>query len=322
MDRYSRAERFLLCFFLTAALNAQQATAVDVESVPLTGDPERAVVHIDLREPTSDVSCDVLIAGAGMGGIAGALAVAARGHSVCLTDETDWVGGQATAGGVSALDENRFMEFAGGTRSYMEFRRRIRDWYREHRTLTSDAAAWENLNPGSCYVSPLCFEPRVGVDVLTKMLQHPGLRLFLRTQIFAVDRSGSTIRSALAWRFDKREIVRFRPRFVLDATEMGDLLPLARVPYAIGAEPQSDTKEPDAPAEANPACVQSFTYPFVLEHDTQSGPLAPKPPDYDRIVARQKFSLRAYSPEQFGWRGWFQYRMFGEDAPIPNNMSP
>ena len=52
---------------------------------------------------------------------------------VCLTEETDWVGGQATAGGVPALDENRFIEFSGGTRTYMEFRQRIREWYHEHR---------------------------------------------------------------------------------------------------------------------------------------------------------------------------------------------
>ena len=91
-----------------------------------------------------------------MGGIGAALSITARGHSVCLTEETDWVGGQATAGGVPALDENRFIEFAGGTRSYMEFRQRVRDWYREKRKLTPQAALWENLNPGACYVSPLC----------------------------------------------------------------------------------------------------------------------------------------------------------------------
>ena len=78
------------------------------------------------------------------------------------------MGGQATAGGVSALDENRFIEFAGGTRSYMRFRSAIRDWYRQNRALTAQARLWENLNPGSCYVSPLCFEPKVGVEVLSR----------------------------------------------------------------------------------------------------------------------------------------------------------
>lgn len=321
MGRYSGAGSFVLCLSLTPFLGAQQHRIVDVQKVPLAGNPDTAVVQISVPAQVREISCDVLIAGAGMGGIGAALSVSARGHSVCLTEETDWVGGQATAGGVSALDENRFIEFAGGTRTYTEFRRRIREWYRQNRKLTAEAAAWENLNPGSCYVSALCFEPKVGVDTLRKMLQRPGLTVFLRTQVFGIERRGAAIESALAWEFERRQVIRFRPKFVLDATEMGDLLPMAKIPYVVGSEAKSETGEPDASAQANPACVQSFTYPFALERDVP-GAAASKPEDYDRIVARQGFSLRVNYPTELGWRGLFQYRMFGDDAPIPNNMSP
>ena len=73
------------------------------------------------------------------------------------------------AGGVSALDENRFIEFSGGTRSYYEMRRRIRDYYRGHFQLAPQVAALENLNPGACYVSPLCFEPKAALQVLQEL---------------------------------------------------------------------------------------------------------------------------------------------------------
>jgi hypothetical protein len=305
---------------MTAGLPA--ATVVDVQKVPLTGDPGGALVAIAIPDRIQEISCDALVAGAGMGGIAASLVLAGRGHSVCLTEETDWVGGQATAGGVSALDENRFIEFAGGTRSYMQFRAAVRDWYRRNRDLTPAATLWENLNPGSCYVSPLCFEPKAGVEVLEQMLRRPKLTIFLRTAVFAVERRGATIESALAWQFDRRTVIRFRPRFVLDATEMGDLLPLAKVPYVAGAEAKSDTGEPDAATTPNSACVQSFTYPFAVERDTGPAPATAKPPDYDAIVKRQQFSLRVYYPEEYGWKGWVQYRMFGDDPPVPNNMSP
>jgi hypothetical protein len=201
-----------------------------VQNVPLNGDAASAVVRIFVPERVREVSCDALVAGAGMGGIGASLVLAARGHSVCLTEETDWVGGQATAGGVSALDENRFIEFAGGTRSYMQFRSGIRAWYRHNRALTAKAKLWENLNPGSCYVSPLCFEPLAGVSVLDRMLGQPRIALYRRTAIFAIERRGDAIVSALAWQFDKREIIRFRPRFVLDATEI-------RRPAAAGEGP-------------------------------------------------------------------------------------
>ena len=309
-----------LVFFVAASLGA--VDVLDVQRVPLHGDPRVAVVQVEVPANPVEVRCDVLVAGAGMGGIGAALAVARRGHSVCLTEETDWVGGQATSGGVSALDENRFIEFAGGTRSYQEFRRGIRDWYRKQGHLTAQAAEWENLNPGACYVSPLCFEPRVGVQVLDRMLSGPRIQVFRRTAVFALDRQAHRIDSALAWRFEERKVVRFRIRFVLDATEMGDLLPLAKVPYVVGAESQSDTAEPDAPAQGNPACVQSFTYPFVVERAARVGTPIEKPAGYDAILKRQGFSLKANYPVEFGWRGDFEYRMFGDEPPIPNNMSP
>jgi hypothetical protein len=85
---------------------------------------------------------------------------------------------------------------------------------------------------------------------------------------------------------------------------------------------KSDSAEPDAALAPNPACVQSFTYPFILERGAGPGPAPVKPADYEAIVKRQGFSLRVYYPEEYGWKGWVQYRMFGEDPPVPNNMSP
>ena len=54
--------------------------------------------------------------------------------------------------------------------------------------------------------------------------------------------------------------------YFLDATEQGDLLPLARVEYVIGAESSRDTGEPHAPAEARPANIQAFTYCFAMDY--------------------------------------------------------
>ncbi len=45
-----------------------------------------------------------------MGGVAAALAAARRGCRTCLLEETDWLGGQLSAQGVSALDEHEHIE--------------------------------------------------------------------------------------------------------------------------------------------------------------------------------------------------------------------
>jgi hypothetical protein len=299
MGRYSRAGYLVLLASLT---QAAEYTLVDVQDV--------AVVHATIPEKVPEVSCTVLVAGAGMGGIGAALAAARHGRNVCLTEETDWIGGQATTGGVSALDENRFIEISGGTRRYYEFRNRIR------------AAYGGVSNPGECYVSALCFEPKVGVSVLNDMLKDQPVRVFLRTQVIALEQQNGRFVSALAWQFDKREAVRFRMGYVLDATETGDLLPLAKIPYVVGSEARADTNEPHAAEQPNPGCVQSFTYPFIVERRDGERHEIPKPAGYEEILKRQDFTLSINYPKENGWKGLVEYRMYGEDAPIPNNMSP
>ncbi len=296
---------------------------LDIEAVRSEGDPGKWVHHVSISSPP-EITCDILIAGAGVGGFAAALLAADRGNSVCLTDETRWIGGQLTSGGVSALDEHRFMELAGGTRSYYQMRRGIREYYRRHFTLSPGIAQLADFNPGSCYVSPLCFEPKAGLAVLRAMLEsrRKHIRTFLRTRLIELQTHGSTVDSALAYRFDSRDAILFRPKFVLDATESGDLLPLARVPYVIGSESKDDTNEPDAGPSPNPGCVQSFTYPFALEWRPGEEHRAPKPVDYEMYLRRQGFSLLVNYPEAQGFVGNVQYTMFGEDPPIPNNQSP
>lgn len=297
---------------------------VDVQAVRAAGDPAQWVHTITVPAGVPEVTCDVLVAGAGMGGAAAAIRAASRGLSVCLTDPTDWIGGQATASGVSALDENRFIEFTGGTRSYYEFRNRIREHYRRRFSLAPEVANLADFNPGSCYVSALCFEPRAGVQALEAMIEphRSRINLLLRTEIVDLVIERGAIQSALAWHFDKRAFLRIRPRFVLDATEMGDLLPLAKVPYVTGSESRRETGEPHAGEQPNPACVQSFTYTFAIEHRPGSQSRIEKPLHYERFRDNQQFSLRlSYSPD-LGWKGPVQYSMFGDDPPVPNNMSP
>lgn len=293
---------------------------VDIEAVRATGAPAEFIRTARIPSNLPAQECEILIAGAGMGGIGAALRAAERGNQVCLTEEATWIGGQATAGGVSALDENKFIEMTGGPRLYSEFRRRIREHYL--RTY-KPANPVSNFNPGGCYVSSLCFEPKVGVQVLEDMLKpHKNIRLFRRTRVLDLERSGTTITAALLWNIDKQQALRVTPKFVLDATEMGDLLPLAKTPYIVGSEPKSLTKEPHAAEKANTACVQSFTYPFIVEQRPGETHTIAKPEDFEKIRDHQPFALAVNYPTEHGWRGAFTYKIFGNEPPIPNNMSP
>lgn len=56
------------------------------------------------RQPDKTEECDMLVVGGGLSGSAAAYEGLLAGKTVCLTEITDWVGGQISAQGTSALD--------------------------------------------------------------------------------------------------------------------------------------------------------------------------------------------------------------------------
>src|SRR5688500_19058610 len=128
----------------------------------MTGARDREVIAAAER-----LEADVVIAGAGLGGCAAALAALRDDLTVILTEETDWIGGQLTQQGVPP-DEHRWIETHGATQLYRDFRRGIREYYRRNYPLTAAAREKRDLNPGDGAVSRLCHEPRVALAVLNE----------------------------------------------------------------------------------------------------------------------------------------------------------
>ncbi|WP_341739740.1 FAD-dependent oxidoreductase [Microcoleus sp. CAWBG640] len=111
------------------------------------------------RNLDREETCDILVAGGGLAGAATAYEGLRAGRTVCMTEITDWVGGQISSQGTSALDERetqRSLLFY--PRGYLELRRRIKEHY-------------GRLNPGGCWVSYSCFMPYDGNKILFEVLQ-------------------------------------------------------------------------------------------------------------------------------------------------------
>ena len=247
------------------------------------------------------ISCDVLVAGGSLGGVAAAMRAAEMGADVYLIEETDWIGGQMTAQGVSALDEHEHIESFGGTRSYYEFRNSIRAHYGEP-------------NPGNCWVTRLAFEPRVAVRTLERMLPAE-VRVFRRTKTVSIATEENRIAEVVAMGLDDGRLTRFKPELVIDATELGDLLPLCGAEHTVGAETVAQTGEKQAqPAEPKPRCVQSFTYTFVCERrPAGESHVIPRPEKYERYRSAQPYSLKieVHGGEIYGEEsGWLQYSLY------------
>ena len=69
--------------------------------------------------------------------------------------------------------------------------------------------------------------------------------------------------------------------YFIDATELGDLLPLARIEYVTGAESRQETGELHAPGEAQPDNHQAFTVCFPIGYDPGDDHTIDKPDEYD-----------------------------------------
>lgn len=230
-----------------------------------------------------ELTADLVIIGGGLGGCAAALAATRRGLRVIMTEATDWIGGQLTQQAVPP-DENAWIETIGGTRSYLALRTGMRDYYRTQTPLTARARANPRLNPGNCWVSRIGCEPRVALAVIEAMLApyvHSGqLRILRDHSAVAADVHRDRVQAVRVRHRDSARDVVLRAPYFADATELGDLLPLAHTEYVTGAESVARTGEPHAKREAEPDNVQAFTMCFALEHRSGEHHVIDRPDDY------------------------------------------
>ncbi|MCS7272516.1 MAG: FAD-dependent oxidoreductase [Fimbriimonadales bacterium] len=233
---------------------------------------------------TFNAKVDVLIVGGSLGGCAAAMACASLGVKTLLATEPDqWIGGQLTAQAVPP-DEHRWIETQGCTRRYRQLREAIRDFYRRYYPLTETARSDPHLNPGGGWVSRLCHEPRVAKIVLESMLHYPQMRGDLIVEplrLHAVDGDGDFLRGVLFYYPDQPATLYVEARYILDATDTGELLPLAGAEYVTGAESHWETGEPHAKPEPQPANMQAFTWCFALGYDPKGNYVGSKPKGYE-----------------------------------------
>ena len=232
----------------------------------------------------SELRTDILIAGGGVGGCAAAIAAAQHGQCVILTEESDWIGGQLTSQAVPP-DEHGWIERFGCTASYRGFRERVRDYYRRNYPLTAEARGRKFLNPGAGWVSPLCHEPRVALAVLEEMLSpfvSSGRITILREhKPVAAEVNGDRILAVTVRDLASGNDLTIHADYVIDATELGDLLPLSGAEYVTGFESQRMTGEPSAPSEYQPDNVQAFSICFALDYLEGEDHTIERPARYD-----------------------------------------
>jgi len=230
------------------------------------------------------LQADAVIIGGGLGGFASAISLLQNNKTVILTEETDWIGGQLTQQGVPP-DEHPWIEFTGSTKMYRDFRNAIRDYYRLNYPLTDEALQNPLLNPGDGAVSKLCHEPKVALAVLNNMLapniSAKRLVLLLNHKVVSAEVTGNTVKSVTVRNLQNNINKKLAAPYFVDATELGDLLPLTGAEFVSGTESKNETGELHAPEKANPNNVQSFTTCFAMDYVPGENHTIQKPADYD-----------------------------------------
>jgi hypothetical protein len=217
---------------------------------------------------------DVVVAGAGTGGIGAAIQAARLGASVLLIEETDWIGGQMLAAAVSALDEGGAGNLVRSRGLYRELLQRIEAYYQPLGLDPYRAGRYTNTR----------VEPRVGRRLVHAMLaeasQGGRLDLLLRARVTRVRRDGDTVHGAELEIITAQGPLRrtVASRVLIDATEWGDLLPLAGARYRSGNRTH-DALDPTR-------LIQENTWTAVIKRYPEGVPAALRlthpPPGYEQ----------------------------------------
>jgi len=220
---------------------------------------------IDAQAQTS-YKTDVLVIGASASGIAAGIQSARMGVQTIIAEPTTWLGGMITAAGVCAFDGNHSMPSG----LFGEFREALHKVY----------GGASKVSTG--WVSNTLFEPHVGDSIFKSMVLHTkGLTVKYQFQFVSAIKNNNAITGAIFLHLPTNQKVTIYAQQVIDATELGDVLANAGVPYSLGMEASAVTGEDVHVSETNDI-VQDITYVAILkDYGKGTDKTIPRPKNYD-----------------------------------------
>jgi FAD dependent oxidoreductase len=266
---------------------------------------------------------EIAIVGASFGGVAAALAAARYGKRVALIEAGNNAGGQATSQGLTRWDESAPVlspNTYGSTKSYQILKDDVRQWYRTY-TKVGPRGHAPDFNPGFAGPGhPFSADCNVVETILRQMLDDEKAYVtpIFETAVVGVATNGGQIESLTLSNGDT-----ITASIVIDATDLGELLPLCGIDWTIGAEAKSDTGEPHAESSASPGHIQPITVSIAVERRPDGEQhIIPEPANYAQLAAGQAFgaydgrngmiggvfsSAKSANP---GWETLFDYRQY------------
>ena len=217
------------------------------------------------QTPVVNLQTDVLVIGGTASGISAGIQSARLGVNTLVVEVTPWLGGMLTSAGVPAFDGNNAMP-AG---LFGEFRQHLYDYYGGANAVSTG------------WVSNTLFEPHIGDSIFKSMANSEKyLTVQYHYQFKSIIKNGNTIIGAEFYEINTGAQLIVKAKRVIDATELGDGLASAKVPFDLGMESNDITGEQVNLAGANDI-IQDITYVGILKDYGSPQPLIARPINYD-----------------------------------------
>lgn len=207
----------------------------------------------------------VLVVGGGTGGTAAGIQSGRMGVKTMIVEAGPWLGGMISAAGVSATDGNH--KLPSGL--WKEFRDQLYTVY----------GGAHGVETG--WVSNTLFEPHVADSIFKSMVAKTNnVTVLYGWQLDKVFKKGNTITGAQFVNNAAKTLTVYAA-VTIDATEMGDVIAAAGLPYDLGMEAAAITGETVGISESS-SIVQDLTYVAILkDYGADADCTIVKPGGYD-----------------------------------------
>lgn len=296
--------RFAL-LLLIPLMVANAAHGSGISTAPVAGESGRELA----------AQYDVIVVGAGTGGLSAAMQATRLGASVLLVESTDWLGGQMAAAGVTSMDEGYPPRRRVRERGiYAEFCQRASAYYRAIGKSPDTPAVTEDH---------FAVEPDVAQRIFYEMIRDtrktplPNQRttvldLLLRAEVEAVRIEDDRVRGVTIAvpEADDAKRADVQCQLLIDATEYGDVIPLTTANYRVGTWKSNQESRPND--EVPP--VQPITWTAVIKQYPGEVPdellVLEPPPNYNAKSIRANLADpgTGTSARPWAWERFLKYR--------------